>query len=223
MMKYIMFAIKMIPVITILQGLISGGSRMGPLVDTAKVAITEYEVAQISNAVVKFKGQKVTPDKFSNFIREHYYSQYSVLARELNGDSEHDHAIDIWGKPFQLIPIEGSGSVNVVSAGPDGLIDTKDDLTVTIEGPATSHQNSLASVQKKQKKIAKELPVENQASTNEDQQNLDHNVPVDSEDHREPASAGEFDEEGYDQSGLNRDGYNREGQDANGTQQPKEN
>ncbi|MDD4976102.1 MAG: hypothetical protein PHY93_17230 [Bacteriovorax sp.] len=232
MMKYIMFAIKMIPVITILQGLISGGSRMGPLVDTAKVAITQYEVAQISKAVVESKGPMVIPDKFSDFIREHYYSQYSVLARELNGDREHDHAIDIWGRPFQLIPIEGSGSVKVVSAGPDGLIDNKDDLTVTIEGAASaSHQKSLAAAQKKQKnqtKMAEELPVENQVNTNEDQQNLDHNVPVDSEEHREPASVGEFDEdgydqEGYDQSGFNRDGHNREGHDVNGTQRAEEN
>lgn len=226
MMKYIMFGIKMIPVITILQGVISGGSRMGPLMDTVQVAITQYEIAQISQILVETKGPMVTPDKFSDFVREHYYSQYSVLFRELKGDREHDHAIDIWGKPFQLIPIEGSG-VKVVSAGPDGQIENKDDLVVTIEG-ASPTKNSLASAQKKQKKKAQVPAVENQANINDDQQNSDHhNLPIESEEHRVPASAGEFDEEGYDQegydqSGFNRDGHNRDGYDVNENQPPEE-
>ncbi|MGZ3790276.1 MAG: hypothetical protein ACXVLQ_17215, partial [Bacteriovorax sp.] len=220
MMKYIMFAIKIIPIITICQGVISGGARMGPFVDTIKVAFTQYEVVQISKALVSAKGPMVTPDKFSDFIRENYYSQYSVLAREIKGDKEHDHAIDVWGKPFQLVHVEGSSNVKVASAGPDGLIGNKDDVAVTIEVSAP-HKNPLASAHKKKKKMVEVVPVENQASSDQVQQNGENNPPPGSEENREPSSTGEhaeeaydqegYDQEGYNQSGFNRDGYNREG------------
>lgn len=224
MMKYIMFGIKMIPIITILQGVISGGSRMGPFVDTIKVALTQYEIAQISRSVVEARGPMVTPEKFSVFIRDHYYSQYSVLARELKGDKDHDHAIDIWGKPFLLVPIEGTGNLLVMSSGPDGLLNNKDDLSVTLEG---SQENRLAAAAaKKQKQLAQERPVENQPIGNEEQLAAESNL-AQGEELREPADSGDFDEEGYDQegydqSGFSREGYNRDGHDVDGNQKPEE-
>lgn len=215
-----MFAIKLIPVITIVHGFVSSGVRVGSLVDTAKVAMTQYELAQISIVLAKPEHVKMAPERFSEFVREQYYSQYSVLARQVFGkSSETDVAIDLWGKPFQLIPIKGTGDIKIVSSGPDGKVHTKDDLDVEIGGPAPI--NSLATAAPMPHKNVEKAPAENQA-----------NVDQSSEHNREPASVSEsheeydqegYDQDGFDQSGFDRDGYNRDGLDADGNPRPEEN
>lgn len=135
-MKYFSFFIKLLPLITILSGLIGGGTRINPFIDTVKVALTQYELAQIANlVVVSLHGSNELvkePKQFPDFVRDKFHSQYSVLAREIKGDKEHDHALDIWGQNFKLEYMRVFASVKIFSAGPDGEYNTKDDIAADI-------------------------------------------------------------------------------------------
>lgn len=228
-MKILMFAIKLIPVITIVHGFVSSGVRVGSLVDTAKVAMTQYELAQISIVLAKPEHVKMAPERFSDFVREQYYGQYSVLARQVFGkSSETDVAIDLWGKPFQLVPIKGTGDIKIVSAGPDGKVHTKDDLVVEISGPAPI--NSLATTAPIPNRNVEKAPGENQANIT-DGQSADpaNRAPASVSESREEGYDQEghdrdgYDRDGYDQHGFDRDGFNQDGVDANGNQRPEEN
>lgn len=135
-MKHIGRLIKLLPLLTLAWGLFSGGARMGPFLDTAKVALTQYELGQIAKLVYEDlerpKGPVIEPDEFSKFLRNNFHSQYSVLAREIRGDKTHDHAIDIWGRPFRLDVDRLAHYVKISSLGPDGVYGTKDDIAADI-------------------------------------------------------------------------------------------
>lgn len=214
MKKLISWAIKIIPLITIWQGVTSGGARLGPFVDTAKVALTQYEVAQITKAVftdtVANKGKVISPKEFPDFIRANFHNQYSVLAREITGDKEHDHSIDIWGEHFKLIHDENIGMVKIASAGPDGILLNKDD--VATEFSLGMPRKSMANQPKKKRVIIVEETV---PTPSEEVEAI--NELAESEENREPASSQEgYDEEGYDVNGYDNEGYDRDGYDQNG-------
>ncbi len=80
------------PIVTIWQGMTNGGAQLGPVMDTAKVALTQYEVIEITKVVVKTysSGQVIDPRKFPDFIDENFYNHYSIFARQLKGDKSTD-------------------------------------------------------------------------------------------------------------------------------------
>jgi hypothetical protein len=133
-MKFLSLALKLLPLCTLIYGLVSGGSRMGPFVDTVQVALTQYELSEISllvHAHLKDKGKP--PEKaFGTFVRERFHSQYSVLAREIKGEKSHDHGKDIWGHPYKLNYDREGQVVKIFSAGPDGLFGNLDDIVASV-------------------------------------------------------------------------------------------
>jgi hypothetical protein len=213
-MKAVLFIIKLIPVITIVHGFVSSGVRVGSLFDTAKVAMTQYELAQISIVISKPEHIKTEPIKFADFVNEQYYSQYSVLARQFIGNNENDLATDLWSKPYKLIPIQGTDDFKISSSGPDRLQDTKDDLEVVINVPQSF---SLASAP-----APKKAPVVKQVN---EEQTIESNdrAPASEEDtyDQEGYDRDGFDHDGYDHQGFDHDGYNQDGVDANGNQKPE--
>ncbi len=206
MKKLILLSLKLLPLLTIIQGVSSGGARLNPYVDTLKVALTQYEIAQIIKLVFddfeKTNGPVITPAEFPGFVRDTYHSQYSVLARELSGLDSGDQSVDIWGRPFQLFLNADVTVVKVSSSGPDRKMNNKDDVSAdfTIERPAPMLRKTLAQAEEE----------------------TDAEDPEPAPEDREPASvaaaedAGEYDEEGYDRDGFNRDGYDRDGYDQSG-------
>lgn len=136
MKKLISWTLRIIPIITIYQGIVSGGARLKPFTDTVKVALTQYEVVNISNLLAKdlerTNGIPIETKKFSAFIRNTYHNQFSILSREIMGDKTHDHAVDIWGQEFQLLLSQKDIHLNIkiASAGPDGERSNKDDIAV---------------------------------------------------------------------------------------------
>ncbi|MCA9780954.1 MAG: hypothetical protein KC800_29750, partial [Candidatus Eremiobacteraeota bacterium] len=62
------------------------------------------------------------PTEWDVFISQSFHS---------NGKPLTD--VDFWGKPYRFE--NNPGEVRVVSAGPDGFFETKDDLEETIEKP----------------------------------------------------------------------------------------
>ncbi|MBL7664105.1 MAG: hypothetical protein JNM93_03140 [Bacteriovoracaceae bacterium] len=189
--RLLRLAIKILPLITIYKGITSGGARLKPFIDMGKVALTQYEVAEITKLVVSdyksSNGLLVSPQDFSYFVKDQFNSQYSILAREIRGDRSHNMSVDIWGNAFMLMPNSDVSNVKIVSSGPDLTYDTKDDIAMDFNinrrGPASAN--------------------------NEMEQN---DYPTDQ-------NAGDFDEEGFDVDGFNRAGYDRDGYDRNGIHQ----
>lgn len=210
MRKLFGLIIKILPLITLYKGITSGGARLGPVLETVRVALTQYEVGQVTKLVVEdynlSGGQLIKPHEFSDFILDNFHSQYSVLARELKGDKNHDHSQDIWGHPFKLI--SKGGMVKIVSAGPDGVIDTKDDIASEI-GHASA-QTRRASAPTPRPKTPKPRPM---TPPTYEEARQDDRAPaaVAYFDNPEVYDADGYNREGYDQYGYDRDGYDRNG------------
>jgi hypothetical protein len=210
MRKIFGLIIKILPLITLYKGVTSGGARLGPLLDTVKVALTQYEVGQVTKLVVQdyslSGGQLVKPYEFSEFILDNFHSQYSVLARELKGDKKHDHSQDIWGHPFLLL--NKGGMVKIVSAGPDGVIETKDDITSEISQLGADTRRAAVP---EARPISPEPRPMNPPAYEEEVQ-----------DDRAPAAVAYFDNpevydsEGYNREGFDQYGYDRDSYDRNG-------
>ncbi|WPU64309.1 hypothetical protein [Peredibacter starrii] len=196
-MKFIRIILKLLPLLTIIGGIFGGGARINPFIDTMKVALTQYELAQIANfVVVDLHGSNKLvkePQRLPDFIRDRFHNQYSVLAREIKGDKSHDHAVDIWGEPFKLQYVRVFGSVKIFSAGPDQEYNTKDDIAADIpyEDP---EEKQLAQAAKKKVIIQEVVEVEEGPEThaNEEQFPTGDETLVEGEnleqDQREPAA-----------------------------------
>ena len=93
--------------------------------DVVRVAVTQYELAQMRTAVVTevlFGGpQKVTKD-FSEFIK----GNMSASGR--------DPSIDFWETPYWAEQFEDGGDrgIDLCSNGPDKQRDTDDDICVEV-------------------------------------------------------------------------------------------
>ncbi|HXH31348.1 MAG TPA: hypothetical protein VNJ01_11090 [Bacteriovoracaceae bacterium] len=205
MKKIIIFIFKILPLLTIYQGFSSGGSRLGPYVDTLKVALTQYEVAQIIKLVFddfsRKNGPVVPPEEFAGFLSETFHNQYSVLAREISGQNSKDLTRDIWGKSYGLVINDDVTLVRVVSTGPDGKAKNKDDIAAefTIQRPEPVARPALAEASDPEAEEASEPEATR--------------VPASEE---VVAETGDFDQEGYDRDGFNQEGYDRDGYDQNG-------
>lgn len=188
--KILRFAIKILPIITLYKGITSGGARMKPMLDMVKTTLTQYEVAEITKLVVadykNSNGLLVDPSDFSSFVMDNFHSQYSVVAREIAGDKNHNMSRDIWGVPFKLIPNSDVTNVAITSAGPDKSLYTKDDISVDFnirrKGPSQTMARSSYAAQERNPGYAES----------------------------------EYDEDGYDRDGFDRDGYDYDGFDRNG-------
>ncbi|WP_408097313.1 hypothetical protein ACJVC5_19975 [Peredibacter sp. HCB2-198] len=195
-MKFIRLILKLLPLLTIIGGVFGGGARINPFLDTVKVALTQYELAQIANlVVVDLHGSNKLvkePQRFSDFIRDRFQNQYSVLAREIKGDRSHDHALDIWGEPYRLQYVKIFGSVKIFSAGPDQEYNTKDDIAADI--PYEDPEERRLAQQPKKKVIIQEVveEIEPQEVVNEEQFPAADETLVENEsyeqDQREPAN-----------------------------------
>lgn len=202
MKKFFSILIKILPLLTLYKGITSGGARLGPFVDTIKVALTQYEVGQITKLTYDDYGRNrkiVSSVEFPQFIKDNFHSQYSVLAREISGDKEHDHSKDIWGHEFQLILNQNIGQARIASAGPDGIISNKDDIGFDFSVDIPQIRRPAA--------IPKPAPVQEVVEVAEVEQEP---AP------EQEALRTEYDEEGYDSYGFNREGYDRDGYDQNG-------
>lgn len=210
-MKILSWAIKIIPIITIYQGVTSGGAQIGPFLDTAKVALTQYEVAKITNLVIEdinaTNGKVISPLEFSNFLKDTFHDQYSVLAREIKGDKTHDLSKDIWGLPFEILLDEQMNRVRISSSGPDGKIDNKDDVLVDFD------------FEFQKPKVAKVVPA---ASPEAEVVETPEPLINDSED-REPASIDLTQHPAYNEDGFDKDGFDRDGYDINGVHRDEHN
>lgn len=197
MRKLFGILIKILPLLTLYKGITSGGARLGPFVDTIKVALTQYEVGQIAKVTYENylqNGNAPDAQKFSDFIRANFHSQYSVLARELKGDKEHDHAVDIWGNPYQLYVNQNIGQVKIFSSGPDGVPSNIDDVAMDF------------SIEIQKRRIPAEVA-----------QRVPDEVPQEVTQTTEIFELeSEYDEEGYNRDGYNQEGFDRDGYDRNG-------
>lgn len=197
MKKLFGILIKILPLLTLYKGITSGGARLGPFVDTIKVALTQYEVGQITKLTYEDfaqSGKVPEAQNFSQFIKDNFYNQYSVLARELNGDKNHDHSLDIWGNPYLLNVNQNIGHIKVFSPGPDGVPSNKDDVLMDF-----SYE-----VQKRRipAEVAQQIPEEISVETSQIAEFS--------------GSESSYDEEGYDRDGYNQEGFDRDGYDHNG-------
>jgi hypothetical protein len=203
---------KLLPIITIWQGVSSGGARLGPFMDTFLVALTQYEVAQITRLVIEDyagnKGKLMAPQEFPDFVKDMYHSQYSVLARQIMGEENHQQNMDIWGKHFHLIINPDATMVKVASAGPDGVISNKDDIVADFTIERATPRKGLAAAPSKAEMGPTEAPEQHESTE------YDIAARVPAEDNRYQDA--DFDGEGYNREGFDKDGYDRDGFDQNG-------
>ena len=97
------------------------GEMADKVLDTARVAVTSLEMNQIRTAVVTemlFSGTRKMKDDFPAFVR----SNMSAQGR----DAGQDH----WGNDYEFF--EYGDRIEIVSRGPDGEVDTDDDIWVEI-------------------------------------------------------------------------------------------
>jgi hypothetical protein len=199
MRKLVKIIIKVLPLlslITLYQGVIGKGGGLH-VIEVLRVSLTEYEIAQVTKLLLKnaeiTRGLLKRPQDFGEFVQNNFYSQYSVFARELKGDKKPDHSRDIWGMPFTLITEEGL--LKVTSAGPDRILNTKDDIATEIQVMAPERVAKV--IVPKIEPIAPSAP-------------------------RTPAtfayydSLDVYDSEGFNREGFDKQGYDRDGYDRNG-------
>lgn len=217
MKKILGLILKILPIITIWQGVTSGGARMKPFIDTIKVALTQYEVAQITKAYVaslsQNNGQMLDQKKFSEFIQDQVHSQYSVLAREITGDKSHDHAKDIWGKPFQLIVSDDQTQIKIASSGPDGKIKSKDDIGLDFS-VQRDYVRKPASVPQPVREVVEDVEQVPEETVADDAQLAAQDEirgPASDDLAEEPQNAESYDVDGFGTDGYDQDGYDRNG------------
>ncbi len=186
--RLIRLAIKILPLITLYKGITSGGARMKPLLDMVKVTLTQYEVAEVTKLVVhdykESNGLLVAPSDFQAFVQDKFHSQYSVVARELTGDKNHNLSRDIWGIPFTMIPNQDVTNIKITSAGPDKKLGSKDDISVDFNikrNPNSQHAPTPSSQRE---------PAANSYNEYDEEG---------------------YDRDGFDKQGYDRDGFDRNG------------
>ena len=134
MKKLIIFALKILPLITIYKGLTSGGKKFSPVFDIAKVAFTKYELSLIAKEVIndykEKNGDLIAPNRLNLLIQDRYYNNYSKYMRMVfNHDSE-DFTYDLWDSEYHM-DLTNQGTLVVMrSPGPDGELDTRDDIAI---------------------------------------------------------------------------------------------
>ncbi len=118
------FTLVEIMVVIVILGLLAGIVVPNVLSNVleARVTTTKSNAQAIRNAVVSYlrKANKdqieledlVTPDSSGN----------SLLERSMLKDA--------WDNEFELRKLEGYGKYEVISKGPDGIVDTEDDIVV---------------------------------------------------------------------------------------------
>lgn len=135
-MNKIIWVVKLLPILTILHGLFGSGSRMGSLVDTLKVALTQYELSNITKLYVEEAGDfgkdSLNPQRFVSFVNDNYHNQYSIFARDFVGAENTELSFDIWGTPFQIEHVVKKSKLKIFSAGPDKTLRSKDDVVIDI-------------------------------------------------------------------------------------------
>lgn len=135
-MSKLLWIVKLLPVLTILHGFFGSGARFGSLLETMKVALTQYELSNITKLYVEEAGdfgkESLNPQRFVSFINDNYHNQYSVFARDFVGADNVELSFDIWGTPFQIEHVAKKSKLKIFSAGPDKKLKNKDDVVIDI-------------------------------------------------------------------------------------------
>ena len=137
MKKLILLAIKIIPLFTLYKGLTGGEVRLKSIFNLGKTFFTQYEIKEITNNVITFyqenNDQLPDPSDFSNYINNMYSNHYSIITRQVFGKSSSDLSKDLWDTPYALKINDYDGTVKIISAGQDTILDTKDDISFGFE------------------------------------------------------------------------------------------
>jgi hypothetical protein len=208
MKKILLFAIKIIPLITIYKGVTSGGNKLKPLLNLGKIIVTQYELKNItkiiSNSYRENKGVLMNEREFPKFLNENHANEYSVIARKFISESDPDLSKDVWMMPFKLKKYIETNTAVISSNGQDKKYGTKDDIKMTL------NVNLSREVKKKKKRDATKSMINSRDEINDrierDQRDFD----------REGFDRDGLDEEGFDRDGFNTEGFDREGFDYNG-------
>lgn len=170
MKTLIRFLIKIIPIITLWQGLTNGSTRIGPLKDAIKVSLTQYEVIEISKtltALLKDRTLQINSD-FADFINSYYHNQYSILAREYLGQKDHQLDQDIWGQKIIIFYHKDQGQLIISSNGPDKMSQTKDDISFAINIQTNSKKTSQSPQRVQPPKKQRRDPLRQRQNHNQD-------------------------------------------------------
>jgi hypothetical protein len=199
MRKIVKIILKVLPLLSLLtlyQGLTSQGGSLRPVMEVLRVSLTEYEITQVTKLLIKNAEATRTllqrPQDFGQFI-QNFYSQYSVFAREVKGDKKHDHSQDIWGVPFALIT--QNGVMKIASAGPDRILNTKDDIATEIQVRTPERVTKI--IAPPPQPTAPAAPLTPVTFAYYDSLDV-------------------YDSEGFNREGFDKQGYDRDGYDRNG-------
>ena len=115
--------IKAIPAMVAVGGVYTSTQETNPIIDYAKVVMTNYEVSTMARFMVYNaigKGRSPTPANFSKYLREMM-------------QASRDPAMDYWEKPY-LFERKGKHCV-IISTGPDKKRGTADDIRYEFDLP----------------------------------------------------------------------------------------
>jgi hypothetical protein len=107
---------KALPALVAAGGIYASMQESNPLIDYAKVALTQYEISTISRFVVYNaigKNKVPTPQNFRQYLRE-------------TMQSSRDPSLDYWDQPY-IMQRKGK-TVIILSSGPDKKRGTADDI-----------------------------------------------------------------------------------------------
>ena len=91
------------------------------MIDDILVVVTQFELRNLHTAVSasEIGGEEITEANFSEFVRDNMLAQFRA-----------DTALDFWGQAYALNV--GSEEMTITSAGPDELMGSEDDISVTV-------------------------------------------------------------------------------------------
>jgi hypothetical protein len=114
---------KTLPAMVAAGGIYTSMQETNPLIDYAKVAMTQYEISTISRFIVYNavgKNKVPTPQNFRQYLRE-------------TMQSSRDPSLDYWDQPYILL--RKGKTFTVISSGPDKKRGTADDIKQEISVP----------------------------------------------------------------------------------------
>ena len=91
------------------------------MIDDILVVVTQFELRNLHTAVSasEIGGEEITEANFADFVRDNMVAQFRA-----------DTALDFWGQAYELST--NSEEMTITSAGPDEMMGSEDDITVTV-------------------------------------------------------------------------------------------
>lgn len=114
---------RWLPMLLFLSMLNHSLDKLKPLLDVSNVVVTQKEVSAIVRTIsldtVTEDKPRAEPELFANYLRRSMYRK--------TGPQDRDLSKDPWGTPYRLKYL-GTDRFLVVSAGPDKIFQTNDDI-----------------------------------------------------------------------------------------------